>query len=163
MDKQAPVGWKLWYNFVLRRHIEGAKAPEIAKETGKSLRAVEGVLASSEFSDRYDEMWSTFVIPPLEVIKHYKHDLVQAKIELALDNTTNLSVKNAAIDWLLEKFPEFRRGPDSQVIIQQYIPNKDEIELSRETVAELRQIVEMNLKSRQSEEDFTNGRIDFGK
>ena len=161
-DKLAPKGWKLWYNYALRRHIEGANAETIAKETGKSERAVASVIASKEFGERYDDMWSTFVVPPIEIIKHYKHDLVEAKLDIAL-NATNITVKNAAIDWLLEKFPEFKKGADTQLVVQQYMPTNDEIRLSRETVDDIQNIVEMNSKQKEREEDIYESRLKFGK
>ena len=101
-----PKKWKPWYNQVVHLYMHGETIENIAHAT-KSARSTIKLLIESKL---FDEKIATYIEEHKSeaylILQRHKITLIKEKLSLALSKERD-SLKNEALSWCLERFPEF--------------------------------------------------------
>ena len=136
-----PKGWKPWYEHVLAMRINGMSIAAIAKSLKRSEQQVNLITKSPQFHKKMDLLLSAHGVAMEDLLGKYKTTLLYEKLKIAL-NCKLPSVKNTALDWLLERFPEFKTAPQNIMQVANYSPPKEEYHIDNLAAEQLAQIAE---------------------
>lgn len=136
--------WEPWHETVLTMKMTGRNLAEISKKVNHCPSNVSRLCNSEMFKQRFLEIMglkAQVYNNALTYLQDKKWDLIQMYLDVAYNKAGDvpLRLQQSAREWLLERFPEFKKEFMQQVV-QIYQPTVLEIEKIRETIEDVKNL-----------------------
>ena len=139
--------WKKWHDSAMNLALDGKKETEIAELLGKSWNSVYYLFQWEVFNEKFDKVIMERRKNAFDLLNKYKFELLKKKISFALhkEKVIPLHIQNEAMNWLMERFPEFKKEFE-KTQVNVYQPSSKDVEKYKETVEDFKVMMEFLAK-----------------
>jgi hypothetical protein len=142
-EERVKTAVELWHEKVITLTLEGKSVKQIAEATEQSVGVVMEVLALPKVRRKIDLLTGQYrkaVVKGIEEVGKYKSTLIYAMMKLAL-GAEREQVQCTALQYLLDKLPDFAPTPSNQPAVQVNVLSREESQRVEVAVGKMEQMM----------------------